>query len=368
MTQKLRIGVVFGGRSGEHEVSVNSAASVIKYLDPDKYEIIPIVIDRTGTWLLGVDPQQWLQTDATPASSTAPVVSLTTDPHFRGLIPTRSTPSLIAPSTLDIIFPVLHGPYGEDGTIQGLFEMANVPYVGCGVLGSTVGMDKEIMKALFRSAGLPVVETLAFLRLLWERDPDRVLDTVERRLHYPCFVKPANLGSSVGVNKANNRAQLTNALTLAAEYDRKMIVEQGIECRELACAVMGNDEPLASVIGETIAGPDFSDYNYKYIDHTISYEIPAHISNEDAQLLRSMALTAYRALDINGLARVDFFLDKKTNQYYINEVNTLPGFTEMSLYPKLCAASGIEYAQLLDRLIEFALQRYRERQSMRVTL
>jgi D-alanine-D-alanine ligase len=367
MTQKLRIGVVFGGRSGEHEVSLNSAASVIKHLDPDKYEVIPIAIDRAGTWLLGVDPQQWLPADATPAPSTAPVVSLTTDPHLRGLIPTRGTPSLMVPANLDVIFPVLHGTYGEDGTIQGLFEMANMPYVGCGVLGSAVGMDKEIMKALFRSADLPIIETLTFLRTMWERHPDRVLDTVEQRLHYPCFVKPANLGSSVGVNKANNRAELTSALALAAEYDRKIIIEQGIDCREFSCAVMGNDKPLASVVGEIIAGSEFSDYNDKYINHTIRFEIPAHISSEDAQFLCTKALAAYQTLDLNGLARVDFFLDKKTNQYYINEVNTLPGFTEMSLYPKLWAASGIEYTQLLDRLIEFALQRYRERQGMRVT-
>jgi D-alanine-D-alanine ligase len=367
MVQKLRIGVVFGGRSGEHEVSLNSAASVIKHLDPDKYEVIPIAIDRAGTWLLGIDPQQWLQADATPAPSAAPVVSLTTDPRLRGLIPTRGTPSLIVSTNLDVIFPVLHGTYGEDGTIQGLFEMANVPYVGCGVLGSAVGMDKEIMKALFRSADLPVIETLAFLRTVWERNPDRVLDAVEQRLHYPCFVKPANLGSSVGVSKANNRAELTSALALAAEYDRKIIIEQGIDCREFSCAVMGNDEPLASVVGEIIAGAEFSDYNDKYINHTIRFEIPAHISNEDAQFLRTKALAAYQTLDLNGLARVDFFLDKKTNQYYINEVNTLPGFTAMSLYPKLWAASGIEYTQLLDRLIEFALHRYRERQGMRVT-
>ena len=367
MAQKLRIGVVFGGRSGEHEVSLKSAASVIQYLDPDKYEVIPIAIDRAGTWLLGVEPQQWLQADASSVAAAAPVVSLTTDPHVHGLIPTRGAPSVVMPSSLDVVFPVLHGPYGEDGTIQGLFEMANVPYVGCGVLGSAVGMDKEIMKALFRSADLPIIETLAFLRSLWGRDPDRVLDAVEQRLHYPCFVKPANLGSSVGVKKASNRAELTSALTLAAEYDRKLIVEQGIDCREFSCAVMGNDEPLASVVGEIIAGADFSDYDDKYINHTIRFEIPAHISNEDVQFLRTMALTAYKTLDLNGLARVDFFLDKKTNQYYINEVNTLPGFTAMSLYPKLWAASGIEYAQLLDRLIEFALQRYEERQGMRVT-
>lgn len=365
MTQKLRIGVVFGGRSGEHEVSLKSAASVVQYLDPDKYEIIPIAIDRAGTWLLGVEPQKWLLADATSTPQKASVVSLTTDPHLRGVIPTRGAPAL---TSLDVIFPVLHGTYGEDGTIQGLFEMANVPYVGCGVLGSAVGMDKEIMKALFRSADLPILETLAFLRTLWERDPDRVLDTIEQHLHYPCFVKPANLGSSVGVNKAHNRAELTSALALAAEYDRKMVVEQGIDCREFSCAIMGNDEPLASVVGEIIAGSEFSDYDDKYINHTIRFEIPAaHITNEDAQSLRTMALTAYQTLDLNGLARVDFFLDKKTNQYYINEVNTLPGFTEMSLYPKLWAASGIEYTQLLDRLIEFALERYRERQGMRVT-
>jgi len=368
MATKKRIGVVFGGRSGEHEVSLASAASVLKHLNREIYEIIPIAITRQGTWLWGIEPQQLIQARSDPALArtltNAPTVTLRTGGTGpQRLIDIQSGEPLPSDGVLDVFFPILHGPNGEDGTIQGRFEIANVPYVGCGVLASAIGMDKEIMKKIFHMTGLPIVDSLSFKRHVWERAPEDVLDAIEQRLPYPCFVKPANLGSSVGVNKARDRAELENAARLAFAYDRKIIVEQGLAVREFSCAVLGNDDPEVSVVGEILPGSEFSDYDDKYINHTIQFDIPAsRIPADQAQELRTMALRAYQALDLNGLARVDFFLDKATGTYYINEVNTLPGFTEMSLYPRLWAASGLAYPQLLDRLIKLALERYAAQQ------
>ncbi len=264
--------------------------------------------------------------------------------------------------TIDVIFPVLHGPYGEDGTLQGMLEMASIPYVGCGVLGSALGMDKEKMKMIFATVGLPNVNYVVFKRSRWERDPVAVLDKVEQQIGYPNFVKPVNLGSSVGVSKAHNREELAQAFSIAAEYDNKIIVEQGINCRECECAVLGNDEPIVSVVGEIIAGNEFYDYNAKYINNTSQAIIPADISLDVAQEIRRYAIEAFLALDLSGLARVDFFIEKETGKIYINEVNTLPGFTQISMYPKLWEASGLPYKELLDRLIELALERHKDRQ------
>lgn len=371
MREKKRVGVVFGGRSGEHEVSLNSAVSVLENLNREAYEVIPIAITQQGTWLWGVEPQQLLQAKNNPALHEAlqhaPAVTLQiggTGPQR--LIPIQSTESLAHDGRLDVLFPVLHGPNGEDGTIQGLFEMANVPYVGCGVLASAIGMDKDIMKRIFLMADLPIVASLTFKRHAWERAPEDVLDSIEQSLPYPCFVKPANLGSSVGVNKARDREELQNAVQIAFTYDRKIIVEQGLDAREFSCAVLGNDEPKASLVGEVLPGSEFSDYNDKYINHTIRFDIPAsQIPSEQALALQNMALKAYQALDLTGLARVDFFLDKASGKYFINEVNTLPGFTDMSLYPRLWAASGLPYQQLLDTLIELALKRIADQQQRR---
>ena len=370
--QKIRIGLVFGGRSGEHEVSLASATSVMANLDKEKYEVVPIGITKEGSWLLGVAPPRLLEAEQASShqedleQSTA--VTLTGDPSLRRLIPVRGSEQLGAEGALDVVFPVLHGTYGEDGALQGLLEMANVPYVGCGVLGSALGMDKEKMKMIFSSVGLPVVEALTYRRNEWERSPEEIIDAIEQRLGYPCFVKPVNLGSSVGVNKAHSREELAHAMRVAAEYDRKIIVERGINCRELECSVLGNDEPIASVVGEVIASNEFYDYNAKYIDGKSQVIIPAAIPQATAEQVRRWAVQAFIALDLSGLSRVDFFLEKETGQVYINEVNTIPGFTQISMYSKLWEASGLSYAQLLDRLIELAIERHEDRQRNRTNL
>ena len=373
--RKIRVGLVFGGRSGEHEVSLASAQAVQANLDPEKYEVVPIGITKTGSWLLGAEPRQ-LQaaeqqthaaSDVAPGEQTT-AVTLTGDPSVRRLIPVQSGPDLGNQGALDVILPVLHGTYGEDGSLQGLLDMANVPYVGCGVLGAALGMDKEKMKMIFESAGLPNVAYLVFRRNEWERAPESILDRIEQRLNYPMFVKPVNLGSSVGINKAHNRQELTHAINVAAEFDRKIIVEQGINCREFELAVLGNDEPLASVVGEIVASNEFYDYRAKYIDGKSQAVIPADIPQETAEEMRRQAITAFAALDLNGLSRVDFFLERETGKIYINEVNTMPGFTEISMYPKLWEASGLPYPQLLDRLIELAIERHADRQRNRTSM
>jgi D-alanine-D-alanine ligase len=369
---KLRIGLVFGGRSGEHDVSLASARSVMASLDTNKYEVVPIGITRTGTWLLGTDParlqaakESVSQTGVEGSATTA--VTLTGDPNLRHLIPLHSGEQLQNNGALDVIFPVLHGTYGEDGTLQGLLEMANVPYVGCGVLGAALGMDKEKMKMVFKTLNLPGVDYLVYRRYEWERSPETILDAIEQQLGYPNFVKPVNLGSSVGINKAHNRTELAHAISVAAEYDRKIIIEHGINCRELECAVLGNDEPIVSVVGEILASNEFYDYNAKYLDNKSQCVIPADLPQATAQEIRRQAVQAFLALDLSGLARVDFFLEKETGQVFINEVNTLPGFTEISMYPKLWEASGLPYPELLDRLIELALERHEDRQRNRTS-
>lgn len=365
--KKLRVGLLFGGRSGEHEVSLASAQSVMANLDTTKYEIVPIGITKAGGWLLGYEPAQLSQADQ--AGSERNAVTLTGDPRLGRLIPLqRDALQLADDGKLDVIFPVLHGTYGEDGTLQGLLEMANIPYVGCGVLGSALGMDKEKMKMVFQAVGLPNVEYLVYRRYLWERSPQAILDEIEQRLGYPCFVKPVNLGSSVGITKAHNRAELADGLQMAAAYDRKMIIERGLSCRELECAVLGNEEPSASVVGEAVASNEFYDYKAKYIDNQSRVIIPADLTASQAEELRRQAVQAFLALDLSGLARVDFFLERETERIYINEVNTLPGFTNISMYSKLWNASGLPYPQLLDRLIELAFQRHADKQRNRTSL
>lgn len=370
--KKIRIGIIFGGRSGEHEVSLASAESVMANLDRDKYEIVPIGITREGSWLLGTEPQ--MLRAAGPYDShdigleTTRAVTLTSDPRLRRLIPVENGEELGNEGAIDVIFPVLHGTYGEDGALQGLLEMANVPYVGCGVLGSALGMDKEKMKLVFQAVGLPVAKYMVFRRNHWEHKPEFILDAVEQRLGFPCFVKPVNLGSSVGINKAHDRSELEHAINVAAEYDRKIIIERGLNCREVECAVLGNDEPIASVVGEVISSNEFYDYRAKYIDGKSEVVIPADLAQETAEEVRRQAVQAFLALDLSGLARVDFFIEKETEQVYINEVNTMPGFTTISMYPKLWEASGLPYAQLMDRLIELAIERHADRQRNRTSL
>jgi len=371
--KKIRIGVVFGGRSGEHEVSLASACAVIDNLDPNKYEIVPIGITKSGQWLLGCEPAkliaagQGVELDNQQNQHTS-VVAITGDPTVRRLIPLQPDEQLGENDALDVIFPVMHGTYGEDGTMQGLLEMANIAYVGNGVLGAALGMDKEKMKMVFASANLPNVKYLVYRRSQWDRDPDAISAAIEEQIGYPNFVKPVNLGSSVGINKAHDREELRHAMNVAAEFDRKIIIEQGINCREFECAVLGNDEPIASVVGEVVAGNEFYDYDSKYAANSTSETIiPAHIPQEASELIRRYAIQAFQALDLNGLARIDFFIDKDSNQIYINEVNTMPGFTPISMYPKLWAASGIPYNELLDRLIELGIARYEDRQRNRTT-
>jgi D-alanine-D-alanine ligase len=376
--KKLRIGLIFGGRSGEHEVSLASAASVMANLDSDKYEVVPISITKQGSWLLGTKPARLLETEQSVGASTGTqettAVTLTGDPSLRRLIPLQGGEQLEDNGALDVILPVLHGTYGEDGALQGLLEMANVPYVGCSVLGSALGMDKEKMKMIFSSVGLPIVDYLVYRRNEWERSPETIMGAIEQQLGYPCFIKPVNLGSSVGVNKAHDRGELEHAINVAAEYDRKIIIERGINCRELECAVLGNDEPLTSVVGEIVASSEFYDYNAKYIDNKSQTIIPAVIPQSTAEEVRRQALKAFLALDLSGLARVDFFLEKETSpavavtgRVYINEVNTMPGFTQISMYPKLWEASGLPFSQLLDRLIELAIERHADKQRNRTS-
>lgn len=359
--RKLRIGIVFGGRSSEYEVSLASATSVISYLDAEKYEVTPIGITRDGKWLVGITPAQLLQEEQEASNRGQALTSaanLATEP---GPISIGNGSSLLLGERLDVIFPILHGTYGEDGTIQGLLELADVPYVGCGVLGAALGMDKDKMKLLFRAVGLSTVETVVCRRSEWRRSPERLINTIEHQIGYPCFVKPANGGSSVGVSKAYTRANLEQALQLAARYDAKVVVEKAINCRELSCAVIGNDDPITSMVGEVIVTHDFYDYRAKYLNSTSYTVVPADIPRALSDTIRFQAVQAFRALDLCGLARVDFFLDTKTGELLINEVNTLPSFTKQCLYPKLCETIGLSYPLLLEHLIDLALERHADR-------
>jgi D-alanine-D-alanine ligase len=353
MQSKLRVGVIFGGQSGEHEVSLVSARSVMAALDPDKYEIVPIGITHTGRWLTAGDPMARLTAGGADACADA------TPQAGRELVPGATGQRFPA---LDVVFPVLHGPFGEDGTIQGLLDLAGVPYVGCGVLASAVGMDKITSKAVFAAAGLPQARYLAFIRREWERHPAEVIARIEAALAYPVFVKPANLGSSIGVSKARDGGELAAALTEAARYDRRLLVEEGVpNAREIECSVLGNDDPLASVPGEVVPSNEFYDYAAKYIDGKSALLIPAPLPAALAAQIREMAVRAYKALDAAGLARVDFLLNGATDELFINEVNTMPGFTAISMYPKLWETTGLSYAELCDRLIELAIERHQDR-------
>jgi D-alanine-D-alanine ligase len=361
-TPRLRVGVLFGGRSGEHDVSLHSARAVIAALQQAGHDVVPIGITRAGRWLVGGDPHRALSSG--DAGGEQPVSMLPEPGGGAGLVAlggAQDSLSKASVGTLDVLFPVLHGTYGEDGTVQGLFELAAVPYAGAGVLGSALGMDKLVQKALWRGLGLPVVEHLSVRRSEFERDSEGVMDRVEQALDYPCFTKPANLGSSVGVSKARNRTELQLGLQQAARYDAKLIVERAIDARELECGVLGNDEPMASVVGEIVAGADFYDYRAKYLDAGSQAIIPADIDADLASRVQRLAIEAFKAVDAAGLARVDFFLDRANGQLYINEINTMPGFTEISMYPKLWQASGVSFSELVTRIAELGMQRFAER-------
>lgn len=344
-----RIGVIFGGRSGEHEVSLRSAASVMDALRRAGYQVVPLGIDREGNWRTGAEALRLLAGEAPrEAASALPPADL-----LQGL---------------DVVFPVLHGPYGEDGTVQGLLELLGVPYVGCGVLASAIGMDKAASKAVFAAAGLPLVPYVVLKRRDWETTPEATLDRIEAQLTYPMFVKPANLGSSVGVSKARCREDLARSLRLAARYDRKLIVEQGIDAREIEVSVLGNDRPEASLPGEIVPAREFYDYEAKYLDAGSRTVIPAPLSPEVTREIQRLSLDAFAAVDAAGMARVDFLVEADTLRVFVSEINTIPGFTTISMYPKLWEASGLSYSALLDRLIALALERHAEKQSLRTSV
>ena len=394
--KKLKIGVLFGGRSGEHEVSLLSAASVLNAIDKKKFDVVPIGITKSGKWvtdahaerLLGAKLQVAHHADADPDGKHLRAGNPEATPgaallaRGEGIIvpPMPSADSLVpfqrdagasttaaASINVDVIFPVLHGTFGEDGTIQGLLELADIPYVGAGVLGSAAGMDKDVMKRLFVAAGLPMVKHVTVLRSAWELAPKKVRKEIESKLKYPLFVKPANLGSSVGISKAHDGRELGPAMELAASYDRKIVVEQGVggakqKAREIEVSVLGNDAPMASVPGEIVPSAEFYDYAAKYLDEGSKLLIPAKLSKSAIKKIQQMAIDAFKAVDCSGLARIDFLMDPKTRKIYVNEINTMPGFTAISMYPKLWAASGIAYPELITRLVELALERHAEKQ------
>jgi D-alanine-D-alanine ligase len=391
---RLRVGILFGGRSGEHEVSLLSAASVLKAIDKTKYEVVPIGITKDGRWLTAEHAERLLQGDAESGRSVSPThlragdpdatpgaallaqgeaVIVPPEPVHRGsgLAPFRVEASALRRSSdrainVDVIFPVLHGTFGEDGTIQGLLELADIAYVGAGVLGSSAGMDKDVMKSLFRAAGLPIVKHVTVLRSQWEREPKKVQKLVESKLKYPVFVKPANLGSSVGISKAHDRKELGPAIEEAARFDRKIVIEEGVggkkhKAREIECSVLGNDDPKASVAGEIVPCKEFYDYDAKYLDEGSELVIPAKVTKTEMKKVQTLAIAAFQAVDCSGLARVDFLMDPKSRKIYVNEINTMPGFTAISMYPKLWDASGVSYRELIDRLIQLGLERHQDK-------
>lgn len=368
---KQRLGLIFGGRSGEHEISVRSAANVICALDREKYEIIPIAISEEGRWLNPSRSAALLSEEArTAIGSESEIgddveVGILGDPRSHGLTTFADGAEGFSELKLDVVFPLLHGPFGEDGTIQGLLEMAGLPYVGCGVLASSCGMDKVVMKSLFREAGLPMCKYVWFLRRDWEKDSKQITEHVEKTLGYPCFVKPANLGSSVGISKAVDAESLKDAVELAAGYDRRIIVEEGLKMREIECAILGNDDPEASMPGEYVIKDKtktFLDYEEKYAGTgNNEFVVPAPVSAELSKKIRKMAVSAFKAIDGSGLARVDFFLRSDNGLLLVNEINTMPGLTDASGYPKMWAGTGLPFMELLDRLIEFAYERFEDR-------
>jgi D-alanine-D-alanine ligase len=394
--KKLRVGVLFGGRSGEHEISLLSAASVLNAIDTSKYEVVPIGITKDGLWVTAGHAEALLQgkqepralragdPDTTSAAAVLAQGSAIVIPP----VPAKTSPASIAPFQtgaaemsrrwtdhsiqVDVIFPVLHGTFGEDGTIQGLLELADIAYVGAGVLGSACGMDKHIMKELFRAADIPLVKHVTILRSDWEASPAKAQRLIESKLKYPVFVKPANLGSSVGISKVRNRAELAPAMKEAARYDRKLVIEQGVggknrKAREIECSVLGNDKPAASIAGEIVPATEFYDYDAKYLDEGSQLIIPAKLTRTQTKQVQELAIKAFQAVDCSGLARVDFLMDPASKKFYVNEINTMPGFTAISMYPKLWAASGLSYPELIDKLIQLGIARHQEKKRNQYT-
>jgi len=371
--RKIRVGVIFGGRSGEHDVSLRSARAVMAALDPARYEVVPVGITREGRWLTGGDPLMQLEAGselarlegragATEEVGTAADTRLTTTGTATPPICAVGQESGIAAGPLDVVFPVLHGPRGEDGTVQGMLELADLPYVGAGVLASAVAMDKALTKVVLAQAGIPQAPWLTILTRDWKRDGAAIEGRIAAELGFPCFVKPANMGSSVGITKVKDAGALPAALELAAAYDRKLVIERGVDARELEISVLGNDDPLASAISEIEPAGEFYDYAAKYVDDDGAvFILPARIPAEKTEELRALAIRAYRAIDCAGMARVDFFLERGTDRILLNEINTIPGFTAISQYPKMWEASGLRFAELVERLIGYAIERHAEK-------
>ncbi len=367
---KIRVGIIFGGKSGEHEISLASAQSVARAIDKDKYDVVMIGITKEGKWLVGEDVLSYLAalspTPLVAAEPTHDALAVRAPKAALELMPDGRVPSPL--TLIDVAFPLVHGPFGEDGTLQGLLEMADIPYVGAGVTASAIGMDKVMMKTIFRAHDLPVVNWLMILRREWRAQPQAVIERIETVLGYPCFVKPASLGSSVGVSKARQRTELARALDVAAQYDRKLIVEWAVpHAREIECSVLGNDDPIASIPGEVIPRREFYDYVAKYAsDSGTALVVPADVSPEVARTVQEMAIRAFRAIDACGMARVDFFLERDTHKLWISEINTIPGFTSVSMYPRMWQASGLGYTELIDRLIQLALERYQDTRASKI--
>ena len=397
--KKIRVGILFGGRSGEHEVSLLSAASVLNAIDKTKYEVVPVGITKDGRWLTAEHAERLLRGDSDEGARTPQTTLRAGDPEATlgaavlatgesvvvppeparrgvGLSPFQTGANLRRASdraiNVDVIFPVLHGTFGEDGTIQGLLELADLAYVGAGVLGSSAGMDKDVMKSLFRAAGLPIVKHVTVLRSQFEREPKKVQKLVESKLKYPVFVKPANLGSSVGISKAHDRKELGPAIAEAAKFDRKIVIEEGVggkknKAREIECAVLGNDDPKASIAGEIIPCKEFYDYDAKYLVEGSEPVIPAKLSKSEMKTVQKLAIAAFQAVDCTGLARVDFLMHPKSRKMFVNEINTMPGFTAISMYPKLWDATGVSYPELIDRLIQLGIERHEDKKRNQYT-
>jgi len=367
-TKKIRVGLIFGGRSGEHEVSFCSASSIIKAIDKDKYTVVPIGITKEGRWISPQDSELALQSGKIEGKNT---VILLNDSFSKSLVCIDNNQRLDKSSALeklDVIFPVLHGPYGEDGTVQGLLELANIPYVGAGVAASAISMDKDLMKIIFQQKGLPILKWLTIKRKEWQKDKEKILSLIQNGFEYPLFVKPTNLGSSVGITKVHKKEELEKAIDLASSYDRKILIEQGLEeVREIECSVLGNDEPRASVVGEVKPAGEFYDYDSKYIDKETQLIVPADLPDGVSQEVQQIALLAFKAVDAAGMARVDFFVSKKENKIYLSEINTIPGFTSVSMYPRLWEASGIPYSDLIDQLIQLALERHQDKNQNKIS-
>jgi len=364
--RKIRIGVIFGGRSAEHEVSLVSATSIINALDKNKYDVIPIGITPEGKWVSFPDVLRWMKTGN--RLNKIPEKILLPDPAKRYLVEINKRSIRANGKKLDVVFPVLHGTFGEDGTIQGLFELASIPYVGAGVLSSSVGMDKVITKQLCKHADIPVTPYIWFLKTEFMKRSQKFIRLIEQKIGYPCFIKPANMGSSVGISKASNRKLLIKAIQIAAKYDRKILIEKSVEnAREIEISVLGNDNPIVSIPGEIISSNEFYDYDAKYVDGKSESIIPARMKNEMIGMIKDFAARGFKAIDCAGMARIDFLVDRRTNKIYLSEINTIPGFTSISMYPKLWEASGIVFSDLLDRLITLAIEKYREKNNLQTS-